>query len=205
MTSPSGFNSQGLSTPGPCPRPFGTPTSTGPSHSTQSQPMQATSQLFQLDPQLNMTPTTPSHSSSFSFPPPAQPPWQQRTESSFSLDSQADFPSTVEPEVPPSFIEALSQSMGFATDGDDEYRKGLHAFPKMNIRLVAGEMLLNPTCLMYMKMHINVEDRIHETQTELRFVNIFGNLSRQRLLATAIRRSCSSLRNAYQELMVEAA
>ena len=27
----------------------------------------------------------------------------------------------------------------------------------MNIRLLAGEMMLEPTCVMYMKIHIDVE------------------------------------------------
>jgi len=36
----------------------------------------------------------------------------------------------VEPEVNPGFIDALGQSMGFS-EADEEYRKGLHAFPKV--------------------------------------------------------------------------
>jgi hypothetical protein len=46
-----------------------------------------------------------------------------------------------------------------------------------------------------------VQERIREKQSELRFFNIFGNLSRQRHLATIIRRHCSSLRNAYREMV----
>ena len=46
-----------------------------------------------------------------------------------------------------------------------------------------------------------MQERIREKQNELRFVNIFGNLCRQQLLATQIRRICSSVRNSYQELV----
>ena len=35
-------------------------------------------------------------------------------------------------DVNPSFIDALSQSMGFS-EADKEYRKGLHAFPKVHL------------------------------------------------------------------------
>ena len=51
-------------------------------------------------------------------------------EPSSSFGDQADFQDTVEPEVNPNFIDALSQSMGFS-EADEEYRKGLHAFPKV--------------------------------------------------------------------------
>ena len=33
-------------------------------------------------------------------------------------------------EISPNFIDALSQSMGF-NEADEEYRKGLHVFPKV--------------------------------------------------------------------------
>lgn len=35
-------------------------------------------------------------------------------------------------EVNPGFIDALGQSMGFS-EADEEYRKGLHAFPKVRL------------------------------------------------------------------------
>ncbi|KAI0259048.1 hypothetical protein BC834DRAFT_908552 [Gloeopeniophorella convolvens] len=52
-----------------------------------------------------------------------------------------------------------------------------------------------------MKMHVDVEIKLREKQKELRLFNIFGNLSRQRHLASNIRRTCSSLRNAYREML----
>ena len=48
---------------------------------------------------------------------------------------------------------------------------------------------------------MDVEIKIRERQKELRFFNIFGNLARQRLLASTIRHTCSSLRNSYRELV----
>ena len=51
-------------------------------------------------------------------------------DSSSSFGGQPDFQDSVEQEVNASFIDALSQSMGFS-EGDEEYRKGLHAFPKV--------------------------------------------------------------------------
>ena len=71
-------------------------------------------------------------------PPPAQPPRQSHTDSSFSFDGRSDFQDTTELEVNPSFIDALGQSMGF-NEADEEYRKGLHAFPKV--------------CLVYVPQH----------------------------------------------------
>ncbi|KAI0259242.1 hypothetical protein BC834DRAFT_907131 [Gloeopeniophorella convolvens] len=52
-----------------------------------------------------------------------------------------------------------------------------------------------------MKMHVDVEIKLREKEKELRLFNIFGNLSRQRHLAIIIRRTCSSLRNAYREML----
>ena len=76
--------------------------------------------------------------------------------------------------------------------------------------------MLEPNHVLYMKLHLDVEvrvftrsrvyltcvqDRICEKQTELRFINVFGNLHRQRVLSTMIRRTCSSIRNSYRELV----
>ncbi|KAH9009159.1 hypothetical protein EDB84DRAFT_1571438 [Lactarius hengduanensis] len=72
---------------------------------------------------------------------------------------------------------------------------------KVNIRLVSGELLLDPNRVRYTQMSIDVEIRIRERQRDLRFFHIFGNLARQRLLGTIIRRTCSSLRNAYREML----
>ncbi|KAH9167787.1 hypothetical protein EDB89DRAFT_2074537 [Lactarius sanguifluus] len=72
---------------------------------------------------------------------------------------------------------------------------------KVNIRLVSGELLLDPNRVRYTQMSVDVEIRIRERQRDLRFFHIFGNLARQRLLGTTIRRTCSSLRNAYREIL----
>ena len=77
--------------------------------------------------------------------------------------------------------------------------------------------MLDPNRVVYMKLNLDMEvsifssplclylthvrDRIREKQTKLRFINIFGNLSRQRLLSTTIRRICSSVRNSFWELV----
>ncbi|KAH8983088.1 hypothetical protein EDB86DRAFT_2834093 [Lactarius hatsudake] len=72
---------------------------------------------------------------------------------------------------------------------------------KVNICLVSGELLLDPNRVRYTQMSIDVEIRIRERQRDLHFFHIFGNLARQRLLGTMIRRTCSSLRNAYREML----
>lgn len=59
-------------------------------------------------------------------PPPAQPPRQFQPDYSSSYDPQ----DVAEMEISPNFIDALSQSMGF-NEADEEYHKGLHAFPKV--------------------------------------------------------------------------
>ncbi|KAI9436625.1 hypothetical protein H4582DRAFT_2078250 [Lactarius indigo] len=72
---------------------------------------------------------------------------------------------------------------------------------RTNIRLVSGELLLDPNRVRYTWMNINVEVRLQERQKELNFFNIFGNLAQQQLLTGTIRRTCSSLRNAYCEML----
>ncbi|KAI0258166.1 hypothetical protein BC834DRAFT_793378, partial [Gloeopeniophorella convolvens] len=72
---------------------------------------------------------------------------------------------------------------------------------KTNIRLITGEHLLDPNRILYMKMYIDVEIKLRECEKDLCLFNIFGNLSRQRLLATTVRHSCSSVRNAYREMV----
>ncbi|KAH9050164.1 hypothetical protein EDB84DRAFT_1433393 [Lactarius hengduanensis] len=42
--------------------------------------------------------------------------------------------------------------------------------------------------------------RIRENQNDLHFTNIYCNLSRQKLLMSAIKRACSSVRNGYREM-----
>ncbi|KAI9428350.1 hypothetical protein H4582DRAFT_2092518 [Lactarius indigo] len=72
---------------------------------------------------------------------------------------------------------------------------------RMNIRLVSGEVLLDANRVRYTRMNIDVEVKLQERQKELHLFNVFGNLSWQRLLMTTIRRTCSSLRNAYREML----
>ncbi|KAH9083756.1 hypothetical protein EDB83DRAFT_2309676 [Lactarius deliciosus] len=72
---------------------------------------------------------------------------------------------------------------------------------KVNIHLVSGELLLDPNRVRYTQMSIDIEIRIRERQRDLHFLHIFGNLAHQRLLGTMIRRTCSSLRNTYQEML----
>ncbi|KAF8260385.1 hypothetical protein EI94DRAFT_1811768 [Lactarius quietus] len=74
---------------------------------------------------------------------------------------------------------------------------------KMNIHFVAGELLLDPNRVRYTQLSIDVEIRICEKQKELRFFNIFGNLARQRLLGSTIRCTCSSVQNAYREMLCD--
>lgn len=147
MASSSTFNSQHPSTPGPFA--FGSPAPHGSSQQVSQQ-----YQSSAIDPQLNMTPSRQSLSKcvtctpfckpltrvslpsasqqTFSLPPPppAQPPRQIHNESSSSFDSRFDYQDTAELDINPSFIDALSQSMGF-NEVDEEYRKGLHAFPRV--------------------------------------------------------------------------
>lgn len=144
MASSSAYNSQVPSTPGPYS--FGSPAPL-----QQFQPGQMS--VPAIDPQLSMTPSrqtacecaacTPfykpltwaslpsaSQQSFFPPPPPAQPPRQFHPDSSSSFDSRLDITDPAELEVNPNFIDALGQSMGF-NEADEEYRRGLHAFPKV--------------------------------------------------------------------------
>ncbi|KAI9438662.1 hypothetical protein H4582DRAFT_2076294 [Lactarius indigo] len=72
---------------------------------------------------------------------------------------------------------------------------------KMNIRLITGEIIFEPKRVSYMQIHLDVEARIRENQKDLRFTNIYCNLSHQKLLMSAIKRTCSSVRNRYREMI----
>ncbi|KAH8979353.1 hypothetical protein EDB92DRAFT_1821066 [Lactarius akahatsu] len=74
---------------------------------------------------------------------------------------------------------------------------------KVNIHLVSGELLLDPNQVCYTQMSIDVEIRICERQRDLHFFHIFGNLACQRLRGTMIQRTCSSLQNAYWEMLCD--
>ncbi|KAH9049523.1 hypothetical protein EDB84DRAFT_1260894 [Lactarius hengduanensis] len=72
---------------------------------------------------------------------------------------------------------------------------------KANIRLIAGQVIFEPKRVSYMQIHLDVEARIRENQNDLHFTNIYCNLSRQKLLMSAIKRACSSVRNGYREMV----
>ncbi|TFY74644.1 hypothetical protein EWM64_g9369 [Hericium alpestre] len=72
---------------------------------------------------------------------------------------------------------------------------------KVNVRLMAAEMLFKSTCINFMHMHLNVMDKLKEDAKTLRFNNIFGNLARKRYLMMVIKRICSSQRNSFREMI----
>ncbi|KAH9036306.1 hypothetical protein EDB85DRAFT_2143136 [Lactarius pseudohatsudake] len=72
---------------------------------------------------------------------------------------------------------------------------------KVNIRLIAGQVIFEPKRVSYMQIHLDVEARIRENQNDLHFTNIYCNLSHQKLLMSAIKCACSSVRNGYCEMI----
>ncbi|KAF4584959.1 hypothetical protein EYR40_001785 [Pleurotus pulmonarius] len=68
-----------------------------------------------------------------------------------------------------------------------------------NIRIVAQDLIYQPTCTAFKSLHIDVARQVQERKTEMKFTNIFGNPAREKVLHVKIKRICSSVRNAMRQ------
>ncbi|KAI0258000.1 hypothetical protein BC834DRAFT_824156, partial [Gloeopeniophorella convolvens] len=87
----------------------------------------------------------------------------------------------------------------FSTRLDETFT--LTAEQRGTIRITAGKLIFEPGRINYMHLHTHVMTDLRQRQNELRLNNIFASLYRERQLAMAVKRICSSVRNGYREML----
>ncbi|KAK7007192.1 hypothetical protein R3P38DRAFT_3325580 [Favolaschia claudopus] len=68
-----------------------------------------------------------------------------------------------------------------------------------NIRSVAQDVLYEPTRTSFMTMHLDVLQKLRGDQAPMKLAAVFGNHSREKVLVTMVKRTCSSVRNSYRQ------
>ncbi|TCD66624.1 hypothetical protein EIP91_001134 [Steccherinum ochraceum] len=72
---------------------------------------------------------------------------------------------------------------------------------KENIRLRAGEMLLEPDRVTFMKLFLDLKDDIWEHRASMSMAHVIGNPAREKSLLNTMRSVCSSVRNGFREIV----
>ncbi|KAJ7633336.1 hypothetical protein DFH06DRAFT_910655, partial [Mycena polygramma] len=68
-----------------------------------------------------------------------------------------------------------------------------------NIRAQAQDTIYEPTRTSFMMMHLDVLARLRDNKVATKLTGVFGNPSREKLLFSLVRRTCSSVRNSFRQ------
>ncbi|KAG1793396.1 hypothetical protein EV424DRAFT_1452376 [Suillus variegatus] len=72
---------------------------------------------------------------------------------------------------------------------------------RMNIRIVASDLIFDATRITFMSLHFDVAKCLHEDREAFKLTNIYGNPARERYLMGFVKHQCSSVRNSFRELI----
>ncbi|KAG1773420.1 hypothetical protein EDD22DRAFT_767274, partial [Suillus occidentalis] len=72
---------------------------------------------------------------------------------------------------------------------------------RTNIRIVAGDLMFDPSRITFTTLHFDVADRLRQECEAFKLTNIYGNPARECFLTICIKRQCSSIRNSFRELV----
>ncbi|KAK7039555.1 hypothetical protein R3P38DRAFT_2900373 [Favolaschia claudopus] len=68
-----------------------------------------------------------------------------------------------------------------------------------NIRAVAQDTIYEPTRTSFMRMHLDVLQKLRDDKTGTKLTAVFGNAAREKALASLVKRTCSSVRNSFRQ------
>ncbi|RDB20869.1 hypothetical protein Hypma_012041 [Hypsizygus marmoreus] len=68
-----------------------------------------------------------------------------------------------------------------------------------NIRGAAQDLIFQATRTAFVTMHIDLDRALREDKVSMKLTNVFGSPSREKMLASLIRKTCSSVRNSFRQ------
>ncbi|KAK7027591.1 hypothetical protein R3P38DRAFT_2526299 [Favolaschia claudopus] len=77
-------------------------------------------------------------------------------------------------------------------------RKRLGLLTK-NIRAVAQDTIFEATRTSFMRMHLDVMQKLRDDKAGMKLTAVFGNTAREKAFASLVKRTCSSVRNSFRQ------
>ncbi|KAG2050211.1 hypothetical protein BDR06DRAFT_1011385 [Suillus hirtellus] len=72
---------------------------------------------------------------------------------------------------------------------------------RMNIHIVAGDLIFDPNRIMFMTLHFDAANHLHKDREAFKLTNIYGNPAREHFLMIYTKCQCSSIHNSFRKLL----